>query len=140
MSKTLFKFTSFILIHSLLSGCNNSNTSEEADPLKGHENKFLDVSVNSNPKEIVFYDLVDPKAKDKPKPDEEASASEPEEQERKTSDPLPEGVIEAIREKAEIEERKTKALKTIAEAKHIEKIITGQDSISDDGYTYSSDE
>lgn len=140
MSKTLFNFSTLILIFSFLSGCSNSNTSEDQDPLKGHENKFLDASVVSEPKEFIFYDLIDPEAKDKLKHNEEISVSEPVGEEEKVGDPLPAKVLEAIREKTEIEERKKNALKTIAEAKRIETIITGQDSISDDGYTYNSEE
>ena len=35
MSKTLFIFATVILISTLLSACNNSNTPNEQDPLKG---------------------------------------------------------------------------------------------------------
>ena len=82
MSKTLFIFATVILISTLLSACNNSNTPNEQDPLKGQEQKFLDESATSESKELVFYDLVDPKKKDQPIKAEEASASEPEAQEQ----------------------------------------------------------
>ncbi|RSC30356.1 hypothetical protein [Acinetobacter sp. FDAARGOS_515] len=140
MSKTLFNLVAVILISSLLSACNNSNTPKEHDPLKGQEQKFLDESAANEPKELVFYDLVDPKKKDQPLKTEEASASEPGAQEQQPENALSPEVLEAIRENAERQQRKENALRTIAEAKRIEDLLVGKDRSSDDGYTYNSDE
>lgn len=140
MSKTLFNLAILILISSLLSACNNSNTQKEHDPLKGQEQKFLDESPASEAKELVFYDLVDPKKKDQSIETEEASASEPKGQEKQAENTLSPEVLEAIRENAERQERKENALRTIAEAKRIEALLVGKDRSSDDGYTYNSDE
>lgn len=62
MSKTLYFRNGYFNFHPL-SACNNSNTPNEQDPLKGQEQKFLDESATSESKELVFYDLVDPKKK-----------------------------------------------------------------------------
>ena len=140
MSKTLFNFATVILISTLLSACNNSNTPNEQDPLKGQEKKFLDESATSESKELVFYDLVDPKKKDQPIKAEEVSASEPEAQEQQPENALSPEVLEAIRENTERQEKKENALRTIAEAKRIEELLVGKDRSSDDGYTYNSDE
>ncbi|WEH96243.1 hypothetical protein PYR90_17045 (plasmid) [Acinetobacter johnsonii] len=106
MSKTLFIFATVILISTLLSACNNSNTPNEQDPLKGQEQKFLDESATSESKELVFYDLVDPKKKDQPIKAEEASASEPEAQEQQPENALSPEVLEAIRENTERQEKR----------------------------------
>jgi hypothetical protein len=141
VSKTLFIFATVILISTLLSACNNSNTPNEQDPLKGQEQKFLDESATSESKELVFYDLVDPKKKDQPIKAEEASASEPEAQEQQPENALSPEVLEAIRKHTERQKKKKEnALRTIAEAKRIEALLVGKDRSSDDGYTYNSDE
>ena len=140
MSKTLFIFATVILISTLLSACNNSNTPNEQDPLKGQEQKFLDESATSESKELVFYDLVDPKKKDQPIKSEDASSSDVEDQDQHPENALSTEFLEVIGENTERQEKKENALRTIAEAKRIEELLVGKDRSSDDGYTYNSDE